>query len=535
MKFAVISDLHYVSKKIMPENPDRNMLLHRYAAETALQMASKQDGIDTILLTGDLTEYGDLDSHSEFIELLRSIKAKGKKVYALTATHDFSLGKSYVRKLGGENIYKSNPWNDEYFDPETADFKKLLKDEFKNLSESEYTPELFPAATRGELWDLYREFGRDDAVSVCDEGSSYCVELDGETWCLMLNDDYRNPDKCGVSSNYPTACYKWINETVKKAKEQGKFIFACTHHPLVPPVPAYKIGGGDMNMRGAFIGHRLADMGFNLVFSGHTHFCDIGYMCSDNGNGLYNITTPGIKNYPPQFRTVEIDGLNSHIKTESVEIEAVKDIDLDGKTLKQYLRDDFIRGYKNKISRIKKPLNKIVAGLKVKHLYPLCRYTAKLTKAEYKSIKNEHIFDIIMELVLNMLGGDGKFTPDTPIYKFMMGLSAVLDSIIDAQPFVDIKRKNLKGYSISDIIEPMLFNNFIPDVNAEFDFSQKPKARFNTHKFKSYAGEILMTILCILAIPLAILSPIVTIVVLPILAIKKKQNTKKNPTQPEKY
>ncbi len=535
MRFAVISDLHYSSKKIISDKPDRNMLLHRYAAETALRMASEQEGIDTILLTGDLTDCGDKESHLEFIELLRSIKAKGKKIYALTATHDFNLGKAYVRKFGGESIYKSTPWDAAYFDPEAADFRALLKDEYKNLSEAEYTPVLFPACTRGELWGLYREFGRDQAVSVCDEGSSYCVELDSETWCLMLNDDYRDPDRSGLSSNYPTACYKWINETVKEAKNKGKFIFACTHHPVVPPVPAYKIGGGDMNMRGAFVGHRLADMGVDLVLSGHTHFCDIGYMCSDKGNGLYNITTPGIKNYPPQFRIVELDGLNGRIKTETVEIKSVNDIDFGGKTLKQYLRDDFISGYENKFAGLKKPLNRIVAGLKVKHLYPLCRYSAKLTRAEYKSIKSKRIFDIIMELVLNMLGGDGAFTPDTPVYKFMMGLSAVLDSVIDAQPFADIKNKKLKGYSISEIIEPMLFNNFIHDGNAEFDFTQKPKARFNTPKIKSCTGEILMIILCILAIPLAVLSPIAAIVILPILTLKKKQKIKKNPPLPESY
>ncbi len=535
MKFAVISDLHYISRKIMPENPNNNLLLHRYAAQAALKAASEQDGIDTVLLTGDLTDHGDRESHEELIELLRSFKAKGKKIYALTATHDFNLGKAYVRKIGGEGIYKAEPWNSDYFDPETADFKALLKDEYKSLPESEYTPKLFSACTRGELWDLYREFGRDEAVSVCEEGYSYCVELDSKTWCLMLNDDFRNPDKCGVSSTYPTACFNWINETVKAAKKQGKFIFACTHHPLVPPVPAYKIGGGDMNMRGAFIGHRLADMGISLVFSGHTHFCDIGYMSSERGNGLYNITTPGVKNYPPQFRTVELDGENGKIKTQSTEIKAVDCVDLGDKSLKQYLRDEFLNNYKSKIARMKKPLNKIIAELQVKHLYPLCKNAAKLTKDEYKAIKNEHIFDIVMELVLNMLGGDGAFTPETAIYKFVMGLCAVLDSIIDAQPFADIKAKKLKGYSIAETVEPMLFNNFIPDSDAEFNFTEKPMPRFEVPKPKSHAGEILMAVLCVLAIPLAAFAPIAAVVTLPILTAKKRKRLKNSPPKPERY
>ncbi len=535
MKFAVISDLHYTSTKIMPENPDDALLARRYAAETALQKAIEEYGMDTILLTGDLTDHGDRESHNEFIEILRSIKAKGTKVYVLTATHDTYFGKAYIRKLGGKDIYKSHPWNDVFFDPETADFKECLKDEYKDLTEDEYTPELFPACTHGELWDLYREFGRDDAVSVCDEGSSYCVELDEDTWCIMLNDDFRNVQRCGKSPNYPTACYNWINETVKEAKRREKFVFACTHHPIVPPVPAYKIGGTDMNMRRSFVGHMLADIGINLVFSGHTHFCDIGYMCSDKGNGLYNITTPSLKNYPPQFRTVELDGKNGHIKTETVDLLFVGNTDFNGKSYKEFLRDDFVSDCRRKTEKNDSALTKIALERNIEYLYPLCRFAAGLSKEEYESIRHKKIFDVIMDIVLNMFAGDGEYTPDTPIYKVLMGFAAVLDSIIDAQPFYDVRGKKLCGYTIGEIIEPMLFNNYIPDGNAEFDFTKKPQARVETHKFKSHAGVILMVILCILAIPLAALSPVTAIVAIPTLVVKKAKKLKKNPPKPERY
>ncbi len=536
MKFAILSDLHHISRKLMCDNPPESLLLHQYAAAAALKQASEEADIDTIILTGDLTEHGDHDSHREFTELLRAVKAKGKKVYVLTATHDFNLGRNYTATLGEKDIYKEKPWEQGYFDVENDDFCSYLKGEYKNLSEEEATPKLSSACTRPELWEIYREFGRDQAISVCDEGASYCVELDSETWMIMLNDDYRDPDRSGVHSNYPLSCYRWIKDLVKEAKSKGKYIFACTHHPLVPPVPAYKIGGGDMNMRGAFIGHRLADMGIDLVFSGHTHFSDVGFMTSDKGNMLCNITTPAVKNYPPQYRVVDLDGKNGYIKIKSRDIEEVYGFDLKGESYKEYLRKAFIKDYETIIGNLKSPLNKIILGLKVKHIYSLCRFSARLSREEYKSIKDRRIFDILMELVLNMFSGDGIYTPDTPVYKFMMGASAVLDSIINAQPFYDLKKKLLKGYSVSEVVEPLLFNNFIPDGNAEFYFTEKPMPRYETKKTRSFVGEFLIAVLCILMIPVAIWAlPVIGLVILPALAIKKKKDLKKNPVTPERY
>ncbi len=535
MKFILLSDMHHISRRLMCENPDTMLLRHQYAAATALKMASRYDDTDTIIITGDLTEHGDRYSHNEFIKMLRELKARGKKVYVLTATHDFNLGRAFTNTIGNDGIYSSKPWENAYFDPEIENFKDFLKEEYKSLPKEEYTPNLSPACTRAELWEMYKEFGREQAISVCDEGASYCVELDEDTWCLMLNDDFRDPDKNGVDSTYTRSCFRWMKETVKEAKAKGKYIFACTHHPLVPPVPAYKIGGADKDMRRAFIGHILADMGLDLVFSGHTHFCDIGYMTSEKGNSLYNITTPSVATFPPQFRTVELDGLKGKVKTEIIEVEKPDGLDFQEKTFKEYLKNNFYSQYENVVKGLGKSLGDLILSLKLKHFYPLCRFSAKISKEEYTAIKETRFFDVIMELVFNMLCGDGQYTPNTPEYKFIMGFCAVLDSIINAQPFFDLKKKVLHGYSISQIVEPMLFNNYIPDGNAEFDFTVAPEKKWETPEFKSHAGEILMAILCILAIPLAVLSPIAAIITLPILTLKKKSRERKNPTLPERY
>ena len=46
--------------------------------------------LDTILITGDLTDAGDLDSHREFAAILRDVQQSGKRVFVVTAGHDFN-------------------------------------------------------------------------------------------------------------------------------------------------------------------------------------------------------------------------------------------------------------------------------------------------------------------------------------------------------------------------------------------------------------------------------------------------------------
>ncbi len=537
MKFTLLSDVHYISRRRMLPGTPEDVRMHPAASETALRMAAEVDDADVILITGDLTDDGDIWSHEDLIEIFKDLQNKGKRVFVTTATHDFHHHRAYTRCYNDTKVkYKSEPWHTPFFDPKTADYRSLVRDEYKWLDDASITPQLVRCATPRELWELYADFGKNQAFSVCDEAYSYCVELDDKTWCLMLNDNFRNIEaRHNESVTYPAACLRWIRELVEKANEEGKFLFACTHHPMLPPVPAYRIGADNRNMREAQVGHLLADLGINLVFTGHTHFADVGFMKSDNGNLLCDISTPSVWHYPPQFSIVNLDGENHTVKIESVELKKVDGFDLGNQTFKEYIRKGFEADYRKKMSNLKAPLNTIILSLQVKHLYPLCRNLCKLSQEEYEQIKDKFAFDIIMDLVHNMLGGDGSYTPDTPIYKFMMAMCAVLDSIIDTQPFKNIKKDLLKGYSATQFIEPMLFNNYIPDNNASFDFTVEPTARYAPPAYTSHAGEYFMAALCLLAIPFTKIAPVATVAALPILTIRNKIKSKKQNITPERY
>ncbi len=546
MKFFVLSDTHYVSpctlenggKDMIKDDRRRHLSLSTKMTLEALRQVGEDKETDTVLITGDLTNSGDRLSHEELIEVLRGLQDKGKRVFVTTATHDTQFLRGYVKETRNrEPRYKEAPWRNPAFSPDdytAAHYRKLAEDE-KEFSDENITPRFFEACSPQQLWEMYYDFGRKDAFTENAESWSYCCALDDKTWVIMLNDNFRNVEATdNVSCTYPPSCFQWIRGIVKKAKEQGAFVFACTHHPLLPPVPGYKLGAKYRNMRLPSVGHALADCGIDLVLSGHSHFCDVGFMRSDRGNLLCDMTTPSPRSFPPQYRKIDLDGQNGRIITECIEIEAIPDYDF-GQTVKEFLRADFIREQREKVERLGAS-GKAILAMQVKHIYPLCRFSSKLTPAEYARIKERKIFDLIMDLLLNMQSGDGQYTPDTPEFKAVMGLAAVADSVIDTQPFCDVRNKMLLGYTCKEILEPMLFNNFVPDGNNNFDFREEPAPNKQLPHYKSHAGEILLGALWL---ALAAASPALTAVGLaavPLLSVRKRMNLKSNPSKPlERY
>lgn len=527
MKFTVLSDIHYISPRMIVN--DESSRINSLVSRSALYQAAALDN-DVMLIHGDITDRGDMKSHEDLREILRDLKSKGKRIYVTTATHDFNHHKAYTRKRGDTDVvFRDNPWNLPFFDKDNADYSSFVAPGYDENAR----PMLEECLSPEELWDFYREFGRDEAYSVCEGGHSYCVDLDEKTRCLMLNDNFRNEEALGdISPTYSPKTLRWISEMVRKAKEEGKFIFVCTHHPLVPPTPAYRLGTGNRNMRSPYTAHFLADAGINLAFSGHTHFADVGFAESPKHNVLCDITTPSVRNFPAKFRTVEIDAENHSVDYKCVEVEIPEGVDIGQDSLTEYYRLRMKDEYFAKMQKLKSPFNKIVTEGKVSDFYPLCRHCAKLTPEEYASIKDIKIFDIISDTVFNMLSGDGGFTPDTAAYKFLMGLSAVIDSIADAQPFVNV-RKKMKGYSVSDVISPLCFNNFAPDNDGKIDFTRKPEPRFEEPVMKTFAGPAVMLALTAAAVPLAKLAPFAAAVGLPALSASKLYRLKKNPVRPD--
>ena len=344
---------------------------------------------------------------------------------------------------------------------------------------------------------------------------------------FMNQDEEALKDK---SPTYSPSCLRWIKQMYDEAKRDGKYIFLCSHHPMLPAVPAHRLGAGKENrdMRAPVVGHMLADMGFNLAFTGHSHFCDVGYVKSDYGNHMWDITTPSVRFYPPAYREIELDGKSESVTYNCKYIEAIEGMKIEEDSLFEHYHKAFYNDYYRMVTGSNATLKKLMDRLTVKDIYFLVKGKARLTSEEYKSIKDMKLFDIIIETAFNMLIGDGAYTPDSPEYKVIISVSAMLDSIINTQPFIDVKSKLLGGYSVSDIIEPMLFNNSVPDREGSLDLNEIPQLRMETPVYKSHAGAILMGIIYVLVLLLSPLAPIAIAIGLPMLTVKKRRNAKKH-------
>lgn len=458
---TVITDTHYYSKKLgvsgeayeIANNKSGVLLAEaRELLEAAFSQIAKDERTDIVLLTGDTTSNGDYDSHKEFIEMLRDLKAKGKRVYVLTATHDY--------KWDGLT-------------------HKYVKDERVPV----------PAAKREELYDMYKEFGPDEAIAVHEESMSYIIQLADGYRLFALNDDTNRNGKSGFSDE----CFEWIKEQVADARANDQFIVAMTHHPLIAPSPMYEIIGrgdmmGDYNIRR----EQLADMGVQFILTGHTHVHDIDKHVSPKGNYLYDISTASTIGYPATIRTVIFDKDNKVVTTTTDSITEPVAIDTKGKDLQTYLSDQLIGMIRDvikaagedidkfadmataisikkkvsyKIGWILKPVFRFLNKLKIGTVGNWTRAETGLKKYDYADIKDNSVVDFIINLVLNLYGGKNLYTPEDNEYKITVGLLNIIDSIIRVL-HIPLKKLVKVSDSVRGIIEPLLYNSGIPAYDA---------------------------------------------------------------------
>ncbi len=462
LTLTVLTDTHYYSNENGIEGRAydiANAKSQKLLAESAevLSAAFEQIAADRssniVLISGDLTNNGELNAHSEFIQMLRELKNSGKAVYVITATHDYRGGAVADAYRGDEKVK-------------------------------------IPAASRDILFDMYREFGPDDAIAVHRESMSYVVQLCDGYRLFALNDDTNRNNKSGFSDE----CFNWISERAREAREDNQFIIAMTHHPLIAPSPIYEIiGKGDMLGDYKTRIEQLADIGVQFIFTGHTHIHNTSAYQSSKGNVLYDICTSSPIGYPGAFRKVTFspDSGNVYVSTEFVN--TPESFKAGGKELRGVLEEQLIGVIRRMIKTAGEDIEKLAdmvtaISIKPKLVYrfgwiikPIFKFlnslkvgtVAKWTKKEtglkpedYESIKNLKVVDVISELVLNLFGGESKYSPETPVYKITIGFLSVLDSVLRIL-HIDLKKITKVSSSLTDLVEPLLYNPKIDSYESD--------------------------------------------------------------------
>ncbi len=466
LTLTVLTDIHHYSEKIgvsgkayETANAKSQILLAEagIVLSEAFEQIAEDNRSDIVLISGDITSNGDFESHKEIISMLRNLKSKGKSVYVITATHDFRKGGEAPSYIGDNRIS-------------------------------------VPAATRDLLFDMYRELGPDEAISVHRESMSYIVQLCDGYRLFALNDD----SNCNGKSGFSDECFEWIKENAEKAREDNQFIIAMTHHPLIAPSPIYEIiGKGDMLGDYKERIEQLADLGIQFIFTGHTHIPNVSLYQSERGNILYDICTGSAIGYPGSIRVATISPSDGKVKLSTDYVRTPESFKSAGKDLKSCLQEQLIGVVKNMIKTagenidkladmaqsisikpkiiykfgwIIKPVFKLLNSLKVGTVAKWTKKETGLKPSEWKEIKDKRVADIIIELVQNLFAGESKYPPETSTYKIVMGFLYIIDSIVDAL-HIDFKKLIKVVSKPSELVESLLYNPYFDAYNCELEIN----------------------------------------------------------------
>lgn len=523
LKIQFITDIHHYSRKVGTEGKayekaesksqkvikDTDLVLNE-----AWNILCEDKSTDIVVVAGDTTRDGEIDSHKEVIDMLHDLQKRGKRVYVITATHDFRDGgvaDGYV----GDEVVK------------------------------------VPAVeNRQDLWDMYYDFGPSEAIATHRESMSYVVQLAPGYRLFALNDDTNFKPEGERGSGFSDDCMAWIMEQLRDAQEHDQYVIAMTHHPMIAPSPFYAIiGKGDMQRNHETTREIFADAGLHCMLTGHTHIHDISYVTTEKGNRFYDIACGAAIGCPPTMRTVVFDPKNAKIDVDTIMIKNVPGMDTDGKPFDEYMKGFFfgmigeviwamgndidrlaemtpafsIPGEKvKKLGWLIKPIGKFLNKLTFKKAWRLCKKESGLKKEDIADIADKRVVDLILELVQNLYCGDSPYGPDTREYKLTCGVLNVIDSFLDTI-HLNIG-KFLKGAtSVRGLVEPLLWNPGYCDAKATLplypiydDENPAPAEMFEKKHFddpvkKSKKGPLVLA--CLILAVLLVIAVLVLIVI----------------------
>lgn len=459
--FYHITDSHYYSKKnfacdpwSLPQFPEQ--VSFRESEEVfkkALQIILDDEETSTVILTGDLTDHGDSYSHDEMIELLRDFEAKGGRPFAVTDSHDY-------------------PWFEIYRIDENG--KKAPKE---HLPREEVVPRYYP-------------FGRDKGFDTFTDDTTYIAEIFPGLRYIAMGYDLTSDDG-NNDPEFSDELMAWVKKHADKAKEDGAMVICSTHWPIVVPSPVYKLlGKGNFFVNGEQRAKELADMGIQLFFSGHTHIQYMTEITSDKGNKLYSIQTSALPGYPPNMRKITIDTDTGIVQIRTIHMD-VPELNL-GMSLTEYCRKGFIGSLEEipynmehdvkafaetgggislpkdliyKHPKIVSFIGKQINGLTYGKMAAFSKKYHGMKKSEYAHKKDEKVVPFILNLVAHLYCGNADTTPDTVEYKITMGVVKKIEKITKT---LGIKLDGmLSGYTLTQIVEPLLYNSGLDDYNAD--------------------------------------------------------------------
>lgn len=275
VKIAVISDPHFLDMQLTSDGEalstyeevtGRNINdLHSVLDKVLADLLDESP--DLLLVTGDLTNHGEKQSHLGFIGKLQTLQDNGTRILVVPGNHDINI-------------------------PDAKAYRGDKASPTESISKKEFE-------------ELYASFGYSDALKRDDSSLSYLSQITDSVWLLCFDtnryEEHRTSSITGGRILPQTM--NWALDILHEAKEKGVTVLGMMHHGVVEHLlyqatffPQYLIDNWEKNA------DLLADAGLKVVFTGHFHANDITRRTSSAGNAIYDVETASLAHYPFAYR-----------------------------------------------------------------------------------------------------------------------------------------------------------------------------------------------------------------------------------------
>ena len=460
MSMYVLTDTHYISRKMWEEGPAINgrergdqiaikatpEILRSFFAEIL-----KDNETENVLITGDLINSGDKQSHLDFIDELKVLTDAGKKVFVTTATHDYA-GEN---EDGDENIFHAVRYNENGTEPAERVGKK-------------------------DLLPLYYDFGPAQSTSVHNTGS-YSLPIAPGFRLIAINDNGNGRSHCGLFEEG----FDWLRSEIRKAHEAGEYVFLAVHHPVLPPWQVYQ-SVADFEMFGGYeeLRRMMCEENVKVIFTGHTHVHGIRKYTDEKGRFFYDVATSSLAGANCAMRKVVFDKEKSLCSIETVRTNKILGVDTNGLSAHDYIYGlNFSGLLENALPLAKtdwelflEKAGSVIDANKLREHEKLARFAfdkfdtmkmsfigklagkyGELNKREKQYLKTVSLRDVTFTILAHVFTGNAPYTPDTAEYKALTGVTRRADGILRLIK-KDISEKLPGIASLTETAIPFLYN-----------------------------------------------------------------------------
>jgi hypothetical protein len=416
-KFYLVTDTHYFEPSLGCEGKalDDYMKNEMYCLAESSRIVHatfdeiiKDTEIDTVIIPGDLSKDGEKQSHVGFVKELNRLKDAGKKVYVITAGHDYNDNpRGYV----GENYVPVEP------------------------------------TTFEELYGLYYDFGLSEALAVDKQTHSYVAQVAKDVRMIAFNCDSNRETKGSIDDRL----LEWAKVQIDKAKADGCFVFCINHYPIIPSVPVFDLIGDAHIKDWRKVASFLADNGVNLALTGHMHIQSINEFYSESGNKFVDICTSVLVGSPGKYRKITIED-EATVTAESINVPEF-DWDKGGRTTEEYFDDRAVWAAPNRIRRALSGDSFFKRfATKIFNTNTFAQLGRKLLIRVPKEIKDKKFCGFTGELARDIFKGDQPYTEGTPVY------TVIARFLKRFRPILNIASKKLAKDGIKPDLTDMLLN-----------------------------------------------------------------------------